>query len=365
MSKHDGHYILPTRVALTVGAALLVLTGLTVAVAHVDLGWANFPVALLVATVKALLVCAFFMGLKYDKRENSLIFGTSFVFLIIFIGLTSFDWFYRGDVVVKPGDSFASAAKSKFKKAWEPRAELVAHGKELYALNCASCHGAGGAGDGAAAAALNPKPRNFTAGDGWKNGRKPSQVFKTLKEGLGGMPAFASLPADDRWALAHFVVSLGPKPLPTDGAADLAKAGVDTTKGDAAGGGDAPTIPVSIAMDLMAEPDTGSTASQAKSGADVRRMSGAGVATYVARCLECHGADGRGSVVASMGGQARLRARAFKSGSEWIQSAERFQSIVIQGLPGHGMPGNGQLSSGELRDLHATVRSLAAGASGP
>ena len=35
-------------------------------------------------------------------------------------------------------------------------------GKSLYGKYCVSCHGAGGKGDGAAAAALNPKPRDLT-----------------------------------------------------------------------------------------------------------------------------------------------------------------------------------------------------------
>ncbi|RME73368.1 MAG: cytochrome c [Verrucomicrobia bacterium] len=45
--------------------------------------------------------------------------------------------------------------------------EQLAKGKEIYDTRgaCASCHGPEGKGDGAAAAALNPKPRNFAAGD--------------------------------------------------------------------------------------------------------------------------------------------------------------------------------------------------------
>lgn len=38
----------------------------------------------------------------------------------------------------------------------------AAKGQEKFKLLCASCHGEGGKGDGAAAAALNPKPANFT-----------------------------------------------------------------------------------------------------------------------------------------------------------------------------------------------------------
>jgi mono/diheme cytochrome c family protein len=38
----------------------------------------------------------------------------------------------------------------------------AAKGKEIYAKSCATCHGATGKGDGAAAAALNPKPTDLT-----------------------------------------------------------------------------------------------------------------------------------------------------------------------------------------------------------
>jgi len=37
-----------------------------------------------------------------------------------------------------------------------------AKGKDLYAKQCAGCHGPAGKGDGPAAAAINPKPTDFT-----------------------------------------------------------------------------------------------------------------------------------------------------------------------------------------------------------
>lgn len=37
----------------------------------------------------------------------------------------------------------------------------IVKGKAIYDANCAPCHGAGGAGDGPAAASLNPKPADF------------------------------------------------------------------------------------------------------------------------------------------------------------------------------------------------------------
>ncbi|MEZ0392008.1 MAG: cytochrome C oxidase subunit IV family protein, partial [Pseudobdellovibrionaceae bacterium] len=45
------------------------------------LGVLATPIAFLIAIVKALLVMAFFMGLKYDVKGNRLIFATGFFFL--------------------------------------------------------------------------------------------------------------------------------------------------------------------------------------------------------------------------------------------------------------------------------------------
>src|SRR3954466_16173207 len=97
-SGHGHHYILPNGTAVAVGSTLLVLTVITVAVAHIDLGKLNFVVAMVVATIKGLLVATIFMNLRNDRRENAVIFATSFLFLAIFITLTSTDLFFRGDV---------------------------------------------------------------------------------------------------------------------------------------------------------------------------------------------------------------------------------------------------------------------------
>jgi len=56
----------------------------------------------------------------------------------------------------------------------------AAHGQRLFAEHCAICHGGGGAGDGIATPALNPKPRDFTDGrfylDGDANNRTGEDV---------------------------------------------------------------------------------------------------------------------------------------------------------------------------------------------
>jgi len=63
---HHGHFVVPAAAYVAVFVALLILTVVTVAVAQVDLGPANMPVAMLVATMKASLVALIFMQLKYD-----------------------------------------------------------------------------------------------------------------------------------------------------------------------------------------------------------------------------------------------------------------------------------------------------------
>lgn len=53
---------------LAIFAALLILTGVTVGVAFVDLGPLNTPVALAIAGVKATLILIFFMHLKGQNK---------------------------------------------------------------------------------------------------------------------------------------------------------------------------------------------------------------------------------------------------------------------------------------------------------
>jgi len=261
MSHHDSghskqehhHHILPVAMAVKIWAALMVLTFTTVFVAQFDFGSLNFIVAMAVATLKAVLVCLFFMGLKYDDKQNVVIFTTSFLFLAVFMILTFSDLFFRGDVMLKKDEAFFKAASgpAKFKKPWNSTPEIVAHGKALFEAQCVTCHGAEGKGNGLAAAALNPKPRNFTAADGWKNGRKPSVIVGTLTKGLNAMPSFAALPLEDRWSLAHYVTNFGPN-IDKDTPADLAKAGVDTSK-DTLGAVESKSVPVEVIMERMAE----------------------------------------------------------------------------------------------------------------
>lgn len=61
----------------------------------------------------------------------------------------------------------------------------AAKGRVVYETRCAPCHGSDGRGDGPAAAAITPPPRNFRDPAFW-NGRTPHQLEATVKDGRPG-----------------------------------------------------------------------------------------------------------------------------------------------------------------------------------
>jgi len=79
----------------------------------------------------------------------------------------------------------------------------LAEGKSLYAAKCHICHGANGQGDGPAAAALNPRPADFTKPSFWQN-NAAEKSRQTLKKGKGMMPAF-NLTDDEITALVDYM----------------------------------------------------------------------------------------------------------------------------------------------------------------
>jgi cytochrome c oxidase subunit IV len=96
---HGGHgadhglaHTMPLPLLFGVLGALLALTVATVAVTSFDLGaQGNLIVAMAIATVKAALVCVFFMHLLWDKKFNAVLFLTSVLFLILFLSMTTTD----------------------------------------------------------------------------------------------------------------------------------------------------------------------------------------------------------------------------------------------------------------------------------
>ena len=79
----------------------------------------------------------------------------------------------------------------------------LARGSVLYAQACASCHGLNGQGPSGAFAKLDPPPIPFADRDRAKE-RSVFGLYQVISQGLEGtaMQSFASLPDEERWALA-------------------------------------------------------------------------------------------------------------------------------------------------------------------
>ncbi|MEE9309950.1 MAG: cytochrome c [Cocleimonas sp.] len=82
----------------------------------------------------------------------------------------------------------------------------IERGKKSYSTLCSSCHGATALGDGAAGAALNPKPTNLKAMSG---GHPDGDFAWKIANGRGAMPAWNSaLKENQIWDLVNFIQDL-------------------------------------------------------------------------------------------------------------------------------------------------------------
>jgi cytochrome c oxidase subunit IV len=124
--KHGhGHVIVGPFTLRSVLALLLFFTVLTVFLAQAEVWaqgyfnivlpwWVNVFGAMTIAVIKALLVMAFFMQLKYDNPINTVLMCFTFAALAIFLGFTGMDLFNRAAVdpvratAASPGGTFVN-----------------------------------------------------------------------------------------------------------------------------------------------------------------------------------------------------------------------------------------------------------------
>jgi cytochrome c oxidase subunit IV len=86
-------HIISSKLYIAIWAALMCLTVITASVAFVDLGPLNTVVALVIATLKALLVVLFFMHVKYtsEKLTATVIIAAIFwLALLLFLSLADY-----------------------------------------------------------------------------------------------------------------------------------------------------------------------------------------------------------------------------------------------------------------------------------
>ena len=84
-----------SRSYLLNGLALLILLGLTIGAAHINLGPLNTVVALAISVTKAALIILFFMHIRYSKPLMWLCAGAGFFWLGIMMVLAMSDYLTR------------------------------------------------------------------------------------------------------------------------------------------------------------------------------------------------------------------------------------------------------------------------------
>ena len=96
--EHAPHiHITPLWQYFLVFGALTLGTILTYAASLVNLGWANTPIALVIATIKAVLVILFFMHLIHSTRLTYIVVIGAFLwlavlFVLIFADVLTRQW---------------------------------------------------------------------------------------------------------------------------------------------------------------------------------------------------------------------------------------------------------------------------------
>jgi mono/diheme cytochrome c family protein len=136
------------------------------------------------------------------------ILAASFI-IISGVGLAGFSSKKKNDYHFNNQDPWkAPAWADTLKSPYLDEPLTLAQGEELFTLYCASCHGDGGYGDGAAGGALGQKPANFH--DTLVKAQSDGSVFWKISTGRGNMPPFKDVFTDEqRWQLVAYIRHLG------------------------------------------------------------------------------------------------------------------------------------------------------------
>lgn len=89
-------HVIPVRTNLTVFGILLVLLVLTIGAAYMNLGILAIPVALTIATLKAVLILLYFMHVRFRPKLIWVFSGAAIFWLGILLALSMNDYLVRG-----------------------------------------------------------------------------------------------------------------------------------------------------------------------------------------------------------------------------------------------------------------------------
>ena len=118
------------------------------------------------------------------------------------------------DAVAAAASELRHTMISTFNIVVAPRkAPDLERGRQLFADNCAACHGINGQGDGIDGRGMEPAPTDFTDAGRYSQ-RTLYGLYSTISAGVTdtGMRAFDELSEDDRWTLAFLVGAMAVDP---------------------------------------------------------------------------------------------------------------------------------------------------------
>jgi caa(3)-type oxidase subunit IV len=211
--------------------ALIVLFLISVAGPEVGertgLRWITLITAFGIAVVKANLVINNFMHLKWEKRIVKWVLATSVILMVLMVAGISPDVLnHEGrnweNVAAKEATARGLGEGEDHGGEEEPVVVAAANTGEFNAVSsfnvvCATCHGAGGEGDGAAGVALDPPPANFTDPEFWAD-RDRERIITVIRDGaaaVGGSALMAPCGAlyneEQLEEMADYVMSFRPE----------------------------------------------------------------------------------------------------------------------------------------------------------
>ncbi|MBL4560513.1 MAG: cytochrome C oxidase subunit IV family protein [Labilibaculum sp.] len=95
MEKEQHTHIVKYKTYIFVLIALLFMTFASVAITSINLGPYTVSAALLLASIKSILVLLIFMHLKFDKKFYGIMAASVFLLLACVIFITFLDYLYR------------------------------------------------------------------------------------------------------------------------------------------------------------------------------------------------------------------------------------------------------------------------------
>jgi cytochrome c oxidase subunit IV len=93
------HHVSSLKTNYVIFGLLLALLVATVGCSYLPLGVLHFPIAMAIATAKAVLIILYFMHVRYSHKLTAIVVVSSFLWLGIMLAITLNDYMSRNPVI--------------------------------------------------------------------------------------------------------------------------------------------------------------------------------------------------------------------------------------------------------------------------